>query len=270
MKRIILSIFLGLLIFCAQQKKDVIVQVDGSYLTKEKFERYISKQDYKQLSDDKLKELLNNWAEQEILYLEAKRQKISEEDSVALLLEQYEKNMLASVLIRRAFDGTTVTASEIKDYFDKHKSEFLYAVKLAQIVLPSYEIAQQTLEEIKAGADFFKLARERSLTKYENPENPKVITEFLPRGRIADYGTEEIIFKMKPGEVSDVISYLQGTYLIVKMIDKKKIYAKADYNKYRDGIYNYLLSKKYQNFLKSYVDSLKQLYKVTIDLTPLK
>ncbi len=271
MKRLLPIIFIASIIFCTQQKKkDVIVKVDGFTLTKEDFKRYIPEQNYKQLSDEKLKELLNNWAEQEMLYLEAKKQKIDQEDSIRLVIEQYEKNMLASILIRRAFGSTTVTESEIKDYFDKHKSEFLYAVKLGQIVLPSYEIARQTLEEIRAGADFFKLAKERSLTKYENPENPKVVTEFLPRGQIADYGTEEIIFKMKPGEISDVIPYLQGTYLIVKMIDKKKIYAKADYSKYRDGIYNYLLSKKYQKFLKDYVDSLKQHYKITIDLTPLK
>jgi hypothetical protein len=54
------------------------------------------------------------------------------------------------------------------------------------------------------------------------------------------------------------------------MIDKKKVKAKADYSEYQDLIYNYLLSRKYQNFLASYVADLRNQYKITIDLSPLK
>ena len=79
-----------------------------------------------------------------------------------------------------------------------------------------------------------------------------------------------MIFKMMPGEVSNVIPYLQGTFLIVKMIDKKKMYSKVDYSTYSSQIYNYLMSRKYQEFLKSYVDSLKTKYKITTDLAPLR
>ena len=35
-------------------------------------------------------------------------------------------------------------------------------------------------------------------------------------------------------------------------------------------IYNYLLASKYQGFLTEYVDSLRETYKITTDLTPLK
>ena len=103
-----------------------------------------------------------------------------------------------------------------------------------------------------------------------SPDDPKIITDYLPRGTIADFAIEETIFSMKPGEMSEVIPYLQGTYLIVKLIDKKKMKAKVDYDQYSSVIYNYLLQKKYQDFLTQYVDSLKNHYKITIDLAPLK
>jgi len=269
-KKLVYLILPVLIISCAEKKEDILVRVDGSTLTKVEFEKYIPQSEYRKLSDARLEEFFNNWAEQEILYLEAKENGIDKEDSVRLVLDQYEKNFLAMELVRREFAGTSVTETEIIDYFDQHKKEFLYAVKLGQIVLSSYEFAQRTLEEIKAGADFFKLARERSLTRYEDPENPKVITDYLQRGTVADFATEEIIFNMKPGDISDVIPYLQNTWLIVKMVDKKKVKAKAEYDEYRDVIYNYLLSKKYQDFLAQYVDSLKAQHKVTIDLSSLK
>jgi parvulin-like peptidyl-prolyl isomerase len=96
------------------------------------------------------------------------------------------------------------------------------------------------------------------------------MTDYLQRGTIGDFATEEIIFNMKPGEVSDVIPYVQRTWLIVKMIDKKKVKSTVSYDDYRDAIYNHLLSKKYQDFLIQYVDSLKMHYTITIDLSPLK
>ncbi|MCK4249912.1 peptidyl-prolyl cis-trans isomerase [candidate division WOR-3 bacterium] len=270
MKKLIFFIIPVLIISCAKQEKDILARIDGSTLTKAKFVKYIPESEYKKLSDERIKEFCENWIEQEILYLEAKKQGIDKEDSIVTLFEDYKKNLLAMNLVRREFGESSVTETEIREYFNRHENEFLYAVKLAQIVLPGYEAAKMTLDEIKAGANFLKLARERSLTKFENPDDPKVITDYLYRGTIADFAIEEIIFVMKAGEISDVIPYIQGTYLIIKLVDKKKVHAKANYSKYSAAIYNYLLSKKYKDFLSHYVDSLKTQYKITIDLSPLK
>ena len=264
---VILLLFVG----CAEQEKDVIVTVNGSKLTKQEFEQYVPELDYRQIGEDRIKAFLDDWVQQEILYLQAKKLGIQEEDSVSFVLDQYTKNFLAMELVRREFGTTSVTEKEIRAYFDEHGDEFLYAVKLGQIVLPTRELAVRTSEEIKAGADFFKLARERSLTRYQDPDNPRIITEFLPRGVIADFAIEEIIFEMKPGEVSEAIPYVQGTYLIVKLVDKRKIKARAELtDEIKGQIYNYLLAAKYQDFLASYVDSLKESYKITTDLTPLQ
>ncbi len=256
---------------CAKKEKNVLVRVDGSVLTLEEFQKYIPESEYKNLPEETITEILNNWANQEILYLEAKKKGIDKEDSVRLLIDQYTKNLMAMALIRRSFDGTTVSEMEILSYFTAHQEEFTYAVKLAQIVLPSYESAIVTYNEIMAGADFMKVAKERSLTRMENPENPRIVTEYLPRGRLGDFATEEVIFNLKMNEVSEPISYIQGTYLIVKLLDKKKILAKAELTDELKGqIYNYLISKKYQDFFQKLLDSLKTVYKVTTDLELLK
>jgi len=256
--------------FCTKKTADVLVKVDGSTLTLNEFKKYVPESEYNKLSDDNLKAFLENWAEQEILYLEAKKKAIDKEDSVRFVIDQYRKNLLAMELVRREFGGSPVSELDVKSYFDTHQEEFLYAVKLGQIVLQSYDVASRTLAEIKSGADFFKIAKERTLTRFENPSDPKVVTDYIPRGSLGDFAIEEKIFKMKPGDLSDVIPYLQGTFLIVKMIDKKKMYSKVDYNQYSAQIYNYLMSARYQEFLRTYVDSLKTHYKITTDLTPLK
>jgi|UniRef100_A0A7V3RHJ6 peptidyl-prolyl cis-trans isomerase C len=267
----IMCLFALLNTFCAKKEKNVLVRVDGSTLTLEEFQKYIPESEYKNLSEGTITEILNNWANQEILYLEAKKRGIDKEDSVRMLIEQYTKNLMAMALIRRAFGSTTVNDAEIQEYFNKHQDEFLYAVKVAQIVLPSYEAAMVTYNEIMAGADFMQLAKERSLTRMEDPENPKIVTEYLPRGHIGNFATEEAIFNLKLNEVSQPIPYIQGTYLIVKLLDKKKVLSRAVLTDELKGqIYNYLISRKYQEFFEKFLDSLKTIYKVTTDLTPLK
>lgn len=270
MKYFVCFLALVVLFNCAPKEEDVLVTVDGSKLTMKEFEQYVPDVDYRQIGEDRIRAFLDDWVQQEILYLQAKKLGVDTEDSVKFVLDQYTKNFLAMELVRREFGATTVTEKEIRDYFEQHKEEFLYAVKLGQIVLPSRELAMRTSEEIKAGADFFKLARERSLARYQDPENPRIITEFLPRGVIADFAIEEMIFEMKTGEISEAIPYVQGTYLIVKLIDKRKIKAQAELTDDVKGqIYNYLLASKYQGFLTEYVDSLRETYKITTDLTPL-
>lgn len=272
MKRIIFLLLPVLILSCTKKETDILVKVGNSTLTLNEFKKYVPEAEYKKLSDDNIKAFLTNWADQEVLYLEALKKGIEKEDSVRLVLEQYKKNMLAMELVRRAFGNSAVTEVEINDYFSRHSEEFLYTVKLGQIVLPSVEAASATLAEIKSGADFFKLAKERSLARLENPDNPAIITDYMPRGRLGDYAIEEVIFKMNPGDVSDVIPYLQNTFLIVKMVDKRRFLAKAELtDETKNQIYNYLMSKKYREFLASLVDSLKTTaYKVNINLAPLK
>lgn len=259
------------LVSCTQEPKDVIVKVNGSTLTKNEFQMYVTEENYRQLPEERIREFCETWADQEVLYLEAKRREIHKEDSISMVLNEYEKNLLAMELVRRGFGDATVPEEEIRQYFEKHKEEFLYAVKVAQIVLPSYESAQMTLDEIKAGADFYRLAKERSLTRLENPENPMVVTELLQRGMIGDFAIEEKVFSMGQGELSEVIPYVQGTFLVVKIVEKKKIKSNVELTKDLYGqIHNYLITRRYQNFLTQYVDSLKAQYTVTIDLAPLK
>jgi len=259
------------LLSCTQAPKDVIVKVDGSSLTKTELQMYVTEENYKQLPEERIQEFCETWADQEVLYLEAKKQELHKEDSIRMVLEEYEKNLLAMELVRREFGEANVSEEAIRQYFETHKEEFLYAVKVAQIVLPSMESAQMTLDEIKAGADFYRLAKERSLTRLENPENPMVVTELLQRGMIGDFAIEEKVFSMDQGELSEVIPYVQGTFLIVKIVEKRKIKAKAELTReLRGQIYNHLITKRYQDFLSQYVDSLKAQYTITIDLAPLK
>ena len=73
MKKVML-LAIPILILSCKEPQDIIVKVDGSTLTKAQFEKYIPETEYAKIPEERLKEFCQNWADQEILYLEAKKQ----------------------------------------------------------------------------------------------------------------------------------------------------------------------------------------------------
>ena len=57
MKYFDILVGVALLLSCTQEPKDVIVKVDGSSLTKTELQMYVSEENYKQLPEERIKEL---------------------------------------------------------------------------------------------------------------------------------------------------------------------------------------------------------------------
>lgn len=233
MKKLLITFVVGLaLVGCPRKQGKPLAQVDGSTLTAEEVTLQIPAENRRMMTGNDIENFLRSWAENEMLCLEARRLGIDKVDSVQLLIDVYTKRILAEALKLREFSKITVTEDETRRYFDQHEEEFLYAVKVSQLVLATQLDADKTLEEIKAGADFVKLAREKSILRERNPTG---ITDYFTRGNF--FGDiEEIVFRMKVGEVSPVIAAPDGSFLIVKMLDRKKVKDNVDYAEVRDYI----------------------------------
>ncbi len=260
-KRVIITIMTLLLCFCARKDDKVVARVDGSTLTAREIDLQIPPEYRRMMTANDIDNFINSWAENEMFYLEAKKQGIDKEDSVQLLIKIYTKRILAEALKMREFSKITITEDEVRKYFDQHKDEFLYAIKVSQIILPTIHEAQTTLEEIKAGADFMKLARAKSLVRERNPNG---VTDYFTRG---DYipDIEEKVFALKVGEVSDVIPTPEGVFIIVKVLDRKKIRENINYYDVKDYIQNRVLEiTRKREVLNALSKQLKTVYKLEI------
>ncbi len=249
------------LLFSSCPKKDekIVVKVNGSKLTSEEINLQIPPEYRKMVTPADIDAFLNGWVENEILYLEAKRRGVDKEDSVELYIKTWTKRILVEALKLREFNKITITEDDIRRYFDEHKNEFLYALKVSQIILQSFAEAQKTLEEIKAGANFIKLARERSLGRDVNPTG---VTDYFTRGNYHP-DVEEKVFRMKVGEVSDVIPTPNGVFLIVKVLDRKKMKETVNYSEIRDYIQKSVIEPNRRlEALNELVSQLKANYKI--------
>lgn len=198
------------------------------------------------------------WVRRSLMYQEAKKRGIDKKDIVKQRIEEAKKDIVVQALMEEEVSKVFVTNKEVEDYFNKHKDEFLYEVKLSQIVLPDEITANEVYNQLKKGADFKKLAEQKSIDPMKGEES-----KYLPRG-ITDPGLEEIIFSLQPGEFTKPIQTPDGAWRIIKVVDKKKVKEKAELNEWKDYIRTVLLTRKRQQRIMQLIDSLKNVYKVEI------
>lgn len=254
-------IIISIILFGCAKKQDnskVIARVDNIQLTANDFKKLYPENFIYQLSSNDLEKVLEEWANTQVLYLEAKKQKIDREDSIRLYLDVLKKTTLAQTLIMREVRKVSVTPVEAQAYFGKYKDNFLYAVKFLQIAVPTEADANQIMTEIKSGANFKKLAETRS----QRPIEPRFWkrTELPPR-----FG--EKIYQLKPGEITGVVKEdISRNFLIGKLVEKKRIKSKVSFSEVSDYIYNILRFYKQSALYDSLTTAFKQ--KHTIELHP--
>jgi parvulin-like peptidyl-prolyl isomerase len=126
--------------------------------------------------------------------------------------EEIKKEILFEKLIAADVNSRiTVSEDEAEDYFNEHKDLYKTEskVRVAQIVVRDAVAAQQALQRLNAGADFFKVAREKSI-------GPEALRGgdlgFITR-QIMPEPLDETIFNLRLNEVSSVVQSPYGFHI---------------------------------------------------------
>jgi len=242
------SIFLNF--SCENKPKAVLAKVGTAKLSKTELMAQLP--DEFRITRENLPALLDKWVNSELIYQEALRRKLDQNERIQLQIKQLAKEYIINQLLEQEAEKMQATSSEMLAYFNKHKEDFLYEVKIRRIVLPSFEFAAATLNELKAGADFAQLAKERSIEQTPERGEP---SRFFARG-IAEPNLEEAIFALKPGETSDVLKGSEG-YQIIRLVDKKQVKKDISFAEVADYIEQIISYQKSRVHLDSIINDLR-------------
>ena len=166
-------------------------------------------------------------------------EKMKEYTKTNLLMQQYQEKMMKEMEPKE---------EELKKYYDEHKDEFKTA-EASHILVKTKEEAEAIKKELDGGADFAKLAKEKSLDT-GSAENGGSLGQFTPGQMVKEF--DEKVFSMKPGEISDPVKTQFG-YHIIKL---EKI--SDDYNSAKDAVKEAVIREKF----KEYNDKLEKSAKV--------
>lgn len=153
----------------------------------------------------------------------------------------------------QVFSRVAVTEEQLRRYFDEHPDDFAEPerVHAQQIVVSGLDEAKRLQQQLYAGKKFSDLARKFSLSP-----DAKVGGDlgFFRRGEMPP-AFDEVVFKLGPGSVSEVVSTDYGFHLF-KVLEKKPA-RKKELAEVRADIEKKLLAQLRAERQRDYVKALR-------------
>ena len=164
------------------------------------------------------------------------------------------------------------TEAEAKNFYDNNPEKFKQGetVRASHILILANEKTDEAtkkaartkidalLKRAKAGEDFASLAREHS---QDGSAQQGGDLGFFERGRMVP-AFDQAAFKLKPGEISDVVTTEYG-YHIIKAVERKDASAVA-YDQVKDQIVEYLTNQKKQAQVEAFIEAAKKKARIEV------
>jgi parvulin-like peptidyl-prolyl isomerase len=260
------------------QKEDIIAQVGSEKITTENFsERLMSTPPAYQAyinTEPGRKQFADLLIREKLILESAKQAGVTKREdykkAVANFKEEqkkqfkeYEDGIMMEMYIKEIQKNSiTASDSEIEKYYEENKNDFEkpVAVTARHILVPSKEEAQKALDRIKSGESFEKVAKEVSTDKI-SAERGGLIGPFKKGELVKEF--EDAAFKLKKGEVSDIVETPFGMHIIMKVSEQNlppvsKDEAKAEIKK--------ILEK---NKFEKWFEDAKKKFNVHVDYSKL-
>ena len=248
-----LALIAAIIIFtgCQTKSEPAVAQVGTTKLTKAELMAQLP--EGVTVSPENLPMVLDQWINSELLYQEAVRQGLTKDEKLKFQAQQMAKEFIIKEFLTEQAKKIKIPSDQLLAYFNKYKEDFMSEVKIRRIVLSSEELAEQTLTELKGGANFAKLAKERYIEQTADKGEP---SRFFARG-ITDPGLEEVIFALKPGQISNVLKTAEGCYQIIQIVEKIKVKKDITFTDVAEYIENALSLMKSRANIDSIITSLR-------------
>lgn len=189
------------------------------------------------------------------------QQALEQQDLTEDFLRQYTKEqMLLSKFTEGKMEDLKPSDEEAKSFYEKNKEDYFKA-KASHILVSDVDEANKIRKEItKNGADFAKLAKEKSMDP-GSAENGGELGEFINGSMVPEF--ERAIKTMKVGSISDPVESQHGFH-IIKLEERKA----RPFDEVKDEIVAQLTQENFTNYIKDlkkkakieeYVDPKKEL-----------
>lgn len=245
-----------------EQKSKILAKVGNTYITEEymnekimevgEFEYLKTKIGKKQFLDILINERIIQIASEnsELKNSKEYKENIAKiEKELKKKLEEYKEVMLTKMWVEKLRENELKTSD---DEVNKYLKENNTAVSFDQVITTDYETAQNIISEMKKGTSVDKIAH-----KYKDSEN--VVVNRIPpviKGELMSE-LEDMVFKMKQGEIGGIVKTKLGYHIIKK---NSQIPVDANNLQMKDRARRVIEKKKFD----SYIDKLQSKYKVEV------
>ncbi|MBW7473350.1 peptidylprolyl isomerase [Paenibacillus oenotherae] len=184
--------------------------------------------------------------------------------SSGMTIETLKKQLAPQLTMRKILEPkVTITDDEIKQFFDENKAQFdtVEQVKVAHILLATKEEAEAVLKQLKEGADFAQLAKEKSTDPGSKDNGGEY--DFFPRGTMHE-PFEDAAFNLKKDELSGVVQTDSGFH-VIKLLDRKDAHS-ATLEEKKEEVKDIIMNNKTYEMSQTWLKDLNDKAKITNNL----
>lgn len=209
-------------------------------------------------SPEGMEKVIDELVNQQLLYSQAKEDKLDETDEFKVLEEETKKNLLKNYALNNLIADVDVTEEEIKKHYDENKALYQKpeSAKAKHILVETEEEAKEALKEIEEGLSFGDVAKKYSTCP--SKEAGGDLGEFTRGKMVPEF--EEAAFAMEEGTISDPVKTQFGYHIIE--LDKKTPAGESSFEEVRNQIHEQLIRLKQQDKYLNKIEELKNKYSV--------
>lgn len=163
------------------------------------------------------------------------------------------ENMMIEKLISRDVDRRVhVSQAEVRRYYQSHQESFMRPeqVRVRQIVVSTENEARSALDQIRSGADFFALAKEKS-TAPEAVQGGDL--GYFARGEMpAEFN---VVFSLNRGSVSGIVKSPYGFHIF--KLENKKPAGKRSLDEVSEEISKAIYQEKQEELFRRWMKELR-------------
>lgn len=241
------------------QEDKVIAKVEGKPIYQSQVIRTIAEmgeQGKNLMNEEGVRQVGEELVHQELMLLDAKKNKLQEEDEYLKAVEHMKDELLKQFAMNRLLGGVEVNDEEAQEYYKSHRERFAQTkMKARHILVDSEDRAKEILEEIEGGKDFSEAAKEYS--SCPSAQEGGSLGEFGPGQMVKEF--DEAAQTAPIGEPVGPVNTQFGSHLIlVEERDEKT----PSYDEVKQQIkQQYGLLKQQEAYLHK-VQELKEQYQV--------
>ncbi len=235
---------------------DAVATVNGKPI-KQSWVDYITKdaEARGQKSSENMKgAIINELVGSELAYQEAQKMGIDKQPDFIANEELARRKLLVNAFLADFMKKNPVSEADKKQAYEQYKKELGEKEYNARHILVKTEAeANDILAQVKKGADFAKLAKEKSLDPGSKDKGGD-LGWFSPAGMVKPFS--DAVIALKKGDVVEAPVQTQFGWHVIKMVDTRATQVPA-YDKVKDGLERTLQQRKLEKMMLGLKDKAK-------------
>ncbi len=209
-----------MLMLSFQSSAQTLATVNGKVISQQDIERFTEGRVQGEMTEQQKTQVLESMIDLELLSSEAEKQSLHKDQSVNSRIEMQRDQILAQELIRQYLEKNPVTDDDMKAIYDQSGGAGggdLTEYRARHILLESEADAKAVIEELKGGADFAKLAQEKSTGPSASRGGD--LDWFPSNAMVAPFS--EAVAKLEKGKFSQTPVQTQFGYHVILLEDTR-------------------------------------------------